>query len=140
MQLVLARGLQGVGGRWIDCHCDGLESATSSRRGSDGRYQGVFGGVFGIATIVGPPLGGFLVDHLSWRWIFYINLPPGAFVLLLVGTVLRLLSAAAAGDDRLSWRHLVGGSAYRRHPAHAPSAAPLLRGRHRARLACSSSR
>ena len=53
--------------------------------------------MFGIATIVGPPLGGFLVDHLSWRWIFYINLPPGAFVLLLVGTVLRLRAPQQQG-------------------------------------------
>jgi MFS family permease len=39
-----------------------------------GRYQGIFGGVFGVSTIIGPLLGGFFVDNLSWRWIFYVNL------------------------------------------------------------------
>src|SRR3954451_8672156 len=43
-----------------------------------GKYQGYFGGVFGVATVVGPLLGGFFVDNLSWRWIFYVNLPVGA--------------------------------------------------------------
>jgi MFS family permease len=43
-----------------------------------GRYQGFFGGVFGVSTVIGPLLGGFFVDSLSWRWIFYVNLPVGA--------------------------------------------------------------
>jgi MFS family permease len=54
-----------------------------------GRYQGMFGGVFGIATIIGPLIGGFLVEHLSWRWIFYINLPLGVIALLVIGTVFK---------------------------------------------------
>jgi EmrB/QacA subfamily drug resistance transporter len=96
MQLVLARGLQGVGGGGLIVTAMALVGDLVPPR-ERGRYQGVFGGVFGIATIVGPPLGGFLVDHLSWRWIFYINLPPGVFVLLLVGTVLRLRAPQQQG-------------------------------------------
>jgi MFS family permease len=50
-----------------------------------GRYQGLFGGV-GIATVLGPLLGGFFVDNLSWRWIFYINLPIGLAALAVIAT------------------------------------------------------
>jgi EmrB/QacA subfamily drug resistance transporter len=52
-----------------------------------GRYQGLFGAVFGVSTVVGPLLGGFFVDNLSWRWIFYVNLPVGALGLFVIGAV-----------------------------------------------------
>jgi EmrB/QacA subfamily drug resistance transporter len=54
-----------------------------------GRYQGLFGGVFGLATVVGPLLGGFIVEHLSWRWIFYINVPLGVLALVVIGLVFK---------------------------------------------------
>jgi EmrB/QacA subfamily drug resistance transporter len=52
-----------------------------------GRYQGFFGAVFGVSTVIGPLLGGFFVDNLSWRWIFYVNLPIGAVALVVIGAV-----------------------------------------------------
>src|SRR5579884_4099861 len=55
-----------------------------------GRYMGYFGGVFALATVAGPLIGGFFVDHLSWRWVFYVNLPLGIAALLVTTAVLHL--------------------------------------------------
>ena len=52
-----------------------------------GRYQGFFGAVFGVSTVIGPLLGGFFVDNLSWRWIFYVNLPLGILALVVIAAV-----------------------------------------------------
>jgi EmrB/QacA subfamily drug resistance transporter len=85
-QLIVLRALQGLGG-------GGLMVVTMAAiadvipPAERGRYQGLFGGVFGFATVVGPLLGGFMVEHLSWRWIFYINVPLGIAALLVIGLV-----------------------------------------------------
>jgi EmrB/QacA subfamily drug resistance transporter len=92
LQLIVFRSLEGAGG-------GGLIVITIAVIGDlippreRGRYQGFFGAVFGVATIVGPLVGGFLVDHLSWRWIFYINLPTGILALAVIAAVLPSRSA-----------------------------------------------
>jgi EmrB/QacA subfamily drug resistance transporter len=55
-----------------------------------GRYMGLIGSVFAVASVAGPLLGGFFVDSLSWRWVFYVNLPIGALALIVVATRLHL--------------------------------------------------
>ena len=82
-QLIAFRTIQGLGAGGlmvVTLAVVGDVIAPSER----GKYQGYFGGVFGVSTVIGPLLGGFFVDNLSWRWIFYVNLPVGAAALAMI--------------------------------------------------------
>jgi EmrB/QacA subfamily drug resistance transporter len=85
-QLIAFRTLQGLGAGGlmvVTLAVIGDVIAPSER----GKYQGYFGGVFGVSTVIGPLLGGFFVDNLSWRWIFYVNLPVAAVAMVVIGAV-----------------------------------------------------
>ena len=69
-----------------------------------GRYQGLFGGVFGLASVAGPLLGGVIVEHLSWRWIFYVNLPIGPLALAVIAATLPDAQTRGPSGDRLPRR------------------------------------
>ncbi|KJV26566.1 MDR family MFS transporter [Pantoea sp. SM3] len=87
-QLIFTRALQGLGGGGLMV-VSMAAVADIIPPAERGKYQGLFGGVFGLATVVGPLLGGFIVQHASWRWIFYINLPLGLFALLIINAVFK---------------------------------------------------
>ena len=75
-----------------------------------GRIQGLFSGMFGLASIVGPLLGGYLTDNLSWRWVFYVNLPVGLIALAVLWFALPRHRDRVARDqpDRLPGRGHAG--------------------------------
>src|SRR5262249_27595755 len=84
LELILFRALQGLGG-------GGLMVTTMAAVGDivtpreRGRYQGLFGAVFGVSTVIGPLIGGYFVGHLSWRWVFCCHGPPGVVSVVLIG-------------------------------------------------------
>jgi len=86
-QLILFRGVQGFGAGAIFPIALALigDLFTPAERG---KYQGLFGAVFGIAFLIGPGLGGFLTDNFSWHWVFFVNLPIGILALAVIGRLL----------------------------------------------------
>jgi EmrB/QacA subfamily drug resistance transporter len=79
-QLIIFRGLQGLAGGVLTSTVFTVISQIFPPA-ERGRIQGIFSGIFGLASIVGPLLGGYLTDNLSWRWVFYVNLPVGLVAL-----------------------------------------------------------
>ena len=91
--LVGARALQGIGGGGITVTASALIGEVVPLR-ERGRYQGILGAVFGVTTVVGPLLGGYFTDNLTWRWAFWINVPVSVVVFLVAAAAIPELVSA----------------------------------------------
>ena len=89
--LVGARALQGLGGGAITVTATALIGEIIPLR-DRGRYQGALGAVFGVTTVIGPLLGGYFTDHLSWRWAFYVNVPVSIVVFFVAAAAIPSLA------------------------------------------------
>jgi EmrB/QacA subfamily drug resistance transporter len=108
-QLIAFRGVQGLGaGALFPISLAIIGDLFSPQE--RGRYQGLFGAVFGLSFIIGPFLGGFLTDNVNWRWVFYVNLPVGVVALGVIAAVLPNLGRGPGSPsdiDRLGIAVLV---------------------------------
>ncbi|GGE67736.1 MDR family MFS transporter [Priestia taiwanensis] len=88
MQLIIFRGIQGIGGGIMMPMAMIIigDIFTGKERA---KWQGVFGGIYGLASVIGPQVGGWIVDTLDWRWVFYINLPVGILAAVVISMGLQ---------------------------------------------------
>lgn len=89
LELIAFRAVQGLGGGGLIVLSMAIVGDIVPPR-ERGRYQGLFGAVFGATSVLGPLLGGLFTQHLSWRWVFYVNLPVGIVALAVIAAVLHI--------------------------------------------------
>jgi EmrB/QacA subfamily drug resistance transporter len=100
MELIAFRAVQGLGAGGLMVGVMAIIGDLVPPR-ERGRYQGMIAGIMAIAMVAGPLLGGFITDHLSWRWAFYVNLPLGGVALIVLATTMHLPKYRT--EHRIDW-------------------------------------
>jgi EmrB/QacA subfamily drug resistance transporter len=101
-QLIIFRGLQGIGGGMIFANAFTIigDLVPPAERG---RWQGMFGAVWGLSSVIGPTIGGYITDNISWQWVFYVNIPVGILCLLVMIFLFPHLAPSAHGSKVIDW-------------------------------------
>jgi MFS family permease len=120
--LIVARAIQGLGGGGLMVIAMTVVADVIPPR-QRGKVQGVFGGVFGVSTVIGPLLGGFIVEHFGWHWIFLVNLPVGLAAMAVIAAAPVLLALFIWVEARAKEPVLPRSSP--RHFPRAPSASSV---------------
>lgn len=100
--LIASRALQGIGSAALFTSAFAVVAdifAPAER----GKYQGIFGAAFALSSVIGPLLGGFLTDTLSWHWVFFVNLPLGAIAITFIVAKMPMLKRPRASKPRIDW-------------------------------------
>src|SRR6478672_893602 len=101
-ELIFFRALQGIGGGLMIANAFTIVGdvvAPADR----GRWQGLFGAVFGIASVIGPTIGGFITDNIGWQWVFYVNVPVGLIAIPMVSLTFPNIVQARGDRRSIDW-------------------------------------
>ncbi|SEL14049.1 MDR family MFS transporter [Streptacidiphilus jiangxiensis] len=109
-ELIAFRAIQGAGAGGLIVGAQAIIGEVVSPR-ERGRYMGYFGAVFGASSVIGPLAGGFFTENLSWRWVFYINLPVGTVAVFVIAAVLHLPRSRTRHHVDYGGAALLGGAA-----------------------------
>jgi EmrB/QacA subfamily drug resistance transporter len=101
-ELIFFRALQGIGGGLMMANAFTIvgDVVAPAERG---RWQGLFGAVFGIASVIGPSVGGFITDNIGWQWVFYVNVPVGLIAVPMVSLTFPNLVHARTTKPNIDW-------------------------------------
>lgn len=99
--LVIFRGLQGIGAGALQSNAFAMVAELFPDSAKRARWQGFIAAAFGLSSVIGPTLGGFITDNLSWRWVFYVNLPVGA--LAVAALFFNLPVGKPSGKKKIDW-------------------------------------
>src|SRR5262249_27451044 len=101
-ELIFFRAFQGIGAGMIAANAFAVigDLLPPAERG---RWQGLFGAVFGLASVIGPTIGGYITDNSGWQWVFYVNVPIGIVAITVVALTFPHLTPARRGGRSIDW-------------------------------------